>query len=148
MQKTLKMLRWVFSIATVAIVLLLCWQCLDIYLMGNRPENLQAGVYLSPVYSVEVVSKRLAAVTPLLIVYAIIAAVTVFMQLSYGNPWRNTGKTSRYQPRQLNGKAVIIARLAVLSLGVLFIILGLINGGSRDVLVKAINICTECIGLG
>ena len=25
---------------------------------------------------------------------------------------------------------------------------GIANGGMRDVLVKAINICTECIGLG
>lgn len=29
-----------------------------------------------------------------------------------------------------------------------FIVLGVMNGGLRDVLVKAINICTECIGLG
>ena len=28
------------------------------------------------------------------------------------------------------------------------IALGVLNGGMRDVLVKAINICTECIGLG
>ena len=29
-----------------------------------------------------------------------------------------------------------------------FILLGILNGSARDVLVKAINICTECIGLG
>lgn len=29
-----------------------------------------------------------------------------------------------------------------------FIVLGVMNGGLYDVLVKAINICTECIGLG
>ena len=28
------------------------------------------------------------------------------------------------------------------------IVCGIANGGMRDVLVKAINICTECIGLG
>ncbi len=28
------------------------------------------------------------------------------------------------------------------------IALGVLNGGMRDVLIKAINICTECIGLG
>lgn len=33
-------------------------------------------------------------------------------------------------------------------LAVLLIGLGIINGGLWDVLVKAINICTECIGLG
>ena len=36
--------------------------------------------------------------------------------------------------------------IALLALG--FIVLGLINGQARDVLNKAINICTECLGLG
>jgi len=33
-------------------------------------------------------------------------------------------------------------------LSVVLIVLGIANGGLWDVLVKAINICTECIGLG
>ena len=41
-----------------------------------------------------------------------------------------------------------LARWILLALAGLFIILGVINGGANDVLVKAINICTECIGLG
>ena len=28
------------------------------------------------------------------------------------------------------------------------LVAGVLNGGMRDVLVKAVNICTECIGLG
>lgn len=39
-------------------------------------------------------------------------------------------------------------RGVMLALGVLFIILGVRNGGMADVLGKAIRICTECIGLG
>ncbi len=31
---------------------------------------------------------------------------------------------------------------------VVFVILGILNGGLNDVLVKAIRICSECIGLG
>ena len=41
-----------------------------------------------------------------------------------------------------------IIRLAILAVSVAFIIVGVFNGGMRDVLIKAINICTECIGLG
>ena len=33
-------------------------------------------------------------------------------------------------------------------LGVTFLVLGIFNEGVQDVLIKAINICTECIGLG
>ena len=39
-------------------------------------------------------------------------------------------------------------RLAVFVLAVTFIGLGIANGGAQSVLIKAINICTECIGLG
>ena len=39
-------------------------------------------------------------------------------------------------------------RIAVLAVGILFVVLGVINGGMDDVLGKAIRICTECIGLG
>lgn len=39
-------------------------------------------------------------------------------------------------------------RGCVFVLAIVFIILGIVNGGANDVLVKAINICTECIGLG
>ena len=134
MQKSLKILRWVFSAATAGIVLLLCWQCLDIYLVGNRPENINAGVYLSPVY--------------LLAIYALLAAVTVIAHLLWGKPQRITGKIRPCPPREQSEKTVNIARLSILCLGVLFIVLGVMNGGARDVLVKAINICTECIGLG
>lgn len=39
-------------------------------------------------------------------------------------------------------------RGAIFVIAVVFIIVGIVNGGAHDVLVKAINICTECIGLG
>ncbi len=39
-------------------------------------------------------------------------------------------------------------RIAFIGCAVLFIVLGIVNGGMGDVLVKAVNICAECIGLG
>ncbi|MBQ1410176.1 MAG: thioredoxin [Oscillospiraceae bacterium] len=32
--------------------------------------------------------------------------------------------------------------------GILLVVLGVLNGGARDVLAKAVKICSECIGLG
>ncbi len=43
---------------------------------------------------------------------------------------------------------LLIIRIAVFVIAVVFIVLGILNGGMADVLGKAINICTECIGLG
>lgn len=39
-------------------------------------------------------------------------------------------------------------RWAVMVLAVVFIIAGIFNGSAKDVLTKAVKICTECIGLG
>ena len=39
-------------------------------------------------------------------------------------------------------------RNAILAAAIILIVYGLLNGGTIDVLTKAINICTECIGLG
>ena len=38
--------------------------------------------------------------------------------------------------------------IVLFSFALLFNLIGIINGGMKDVLIKAINICTECIGLG
>ncbi len=46
------------------------------------------------------------------------------------------------------GHAKLIVRLAVIAIGITFVILGVSNGGMADVLGKAVRICTECIGLG
>jgi len=39
-------------------------------------------------------------------------------------------------------------RNAILVAAIIFAVYGFLNGGTIDVLAKAINICTECIGLG
>ncbi len=44
---------------------------------------------------------------------------------------------------------VLGARIAVAVLGIIFVILGILNGGAQiDVFTKAIYICLECIGVG
>ncbi len=45
-------------------------------------------------------------------------------------------------------KFVFAVRCAILMIGLGLAILGIVTGGMADVLAKAINICTECIGLG
>ena len=45
-------------------------------------------------------------------------------------------------------KALCWVRWAILCVGVVCLIVGFVNGGTEDVLTKAVNICTECVGLG
>ena len=60
-------------------------------------------------------------------------------------------KAPKRQPepaKAQNMKARNIARAALYAAAVVMLVAGVLNGGMRDVLVKAVNICTECIGLG
>ena len=41
-----------------------------------------------------------------------------------------------------------IVQMSLVVLGLFFLVLGVVNGSALDVLIKAISICTECVGLG
>ena len=47
-----------------------------------------------------------------------------------------------------SGRVLLALRIALPVVAIVFIVLGVLNGGMNDVLEKAIRICTECIGLG
>ena len=46
------------------------------------------------------------------------------------------------------GRGLLAVRCVLLCAGIALLIYGFIAGGTNDVLTKAINICTECVGLG
>lgn len=254
MAKHMQVARWVMTLATIFILLLLAWQCIDIYLEGNSPSNLaDNGVHLSPVFSAEIVGARLRPILPLLAVYVLLVLGALIVQSVAGadRGWVSVSPENRLRlvkarmdvlpgeaetlERQrrsirltaaaavlvcavpclvylLNGAnftswelesvmgrmllhvapwvaaafAVAVAasfacgrsaerelaalkghvgqakpekpasrrrplgalRACLYTVAVVFIVLGVMNGGLHDVLVKAINICTECIGLG
>lgn len=53
------------------------------------------------------------------------------------------------QPKTFgNGVFVAVTRYVVLGLALCLVVWGLVSGGWQDVLTKAVNICTECVGLG
>lgn len=45
-------------------------------------------------------------------------------------------------------KGVWLYRAAIFAVALVLLIVGICNGGMKEVFVKAINICTQCIGLG
>ena len=51
-------------------------------------------------------------------------------------------------PKAHGNRSTNILRFAILAVGVLLVILGACNEGTADILTKAVNICTECVGLG
>ena len=51
-------------------------------------------------------------------------------------------------PKMRSNRVANIVRTALLIIGALLVILGACNEGTADILTKAVNICTECVGLG
>jgi hypothetical protein len=45
-------------------------------------------------------------------------------------------------------KVLNITKWALLGIGIAILVFGFVTGGTSDVLTKAVNLCTECIGLG
>ena len=86
--------------------------------------------------------------------YVIVLNKSAQQQLPYLK--RLTKGVNSPQPRKLNKFNSVIKhkyfilgiRIAVACIGVAFVIAGICNGSVREVFYKAINICTECIGLG
>ncbi|MBQ7656641.1 MAG: thioredoxin [Clostridia bacterium] len=52
------------------------------------------------------------------------------------------------EKKKENPKKQTVLRVAFLIAALVFIALGALNGSLMDVLAKAINLCSECIGLG
>ena len=51
-------------------------------------------------------------------------------------------------PKACRNRGVNIARIVILAAAVVLVVLGACNEGTKDILTKAVNICTECVGLG
>lgn len=245
-------LRYLISAATVLLLILLAWQCLDIYITGNGPANLDGyGLHIENVYRAEDVGLRLKSLGIWAGLYVLllagdalwlpagkpalpgmepdnqlrlmkkkfsslpeeaqkqealrkkiqlgtVAAVSLCALLALGYllnrenfvswdletvmgqmllhtlPWavaafavliaaafacrrsveteiqllRGFSTDGTPDPVLPRKSPVGIIRAVLYLLAVVFVVLGIQNGGMRDVLVKAINICTECIGLG
>jgi len=58
------------------------------------------------------------------------------------------GEVQAAAPKKSCGCRKFPVSIVVLVLAVILLVYGFLNGGTADVLTKAINICTECVGLG
>ena len=59
-----------------------------------------------------------------------------------------SAKPAEAKPVDKGGFPVTAVRYGLLAVGLFLLVYGFATGGIADVLTKAVNICTECIGLG
>lgn len=139
--KLFRILKIITAVLAVASALLLILTAAGIYItrgvMGSGED----------VFTREVVAENFASIAPVIWAFAASAAVTGIFSL-FCTEKRTFPRPSKVDNSAPGGRSVKAVRCAVLALAAVLIVLGIANGGMKDVLIKAIKICTECVGLG
>lgn len=128
---------------------------------SNNAMMLEMFKFVGPLVLLALIAAIAAVVTTNLSVKHELATVKGLVAAGKGKPVRTDlnnpveafiMRTGEKTQAVLTKKTRFIIRVTVTSalavLGITFVILGIFNDGVRDVLEKAIKICTECIGLG
>ena len=132
------------SVICILLAFLFAAGAISIWLDGSVR---QADDPLEVIYTPENVAKKLAVAGPLLFaaIGMTLAGILLGVKDSKAEK-RDTKDRPVWHKSQLKNLALI--RTALLAAAAGFIIAGIINGSATDMLIKAIKICTECVGLG
>ena len=128
----------------VALALLLAIGAIGIYAEGSarRAED-----PLENIYTAEIVSEKLDRLAPVIFIAVGLLVLGIILGARDPSADRPAKADGPVRPRGEPKHRLLIQTVIVVA-AVALIILGILNGSAGDVLVKAINICSECIGLG
>ena len=112
---------------------------------------------MESIYTPEIVGEKLASAAPLF--FTGLGLLLAGLVLGVGDD--NAEKPAKAHPEKKKAagmastqgaggraKKRAIGQVVLIAVAVILIIAGIFNGSARDVLYKAITICTECVGLG
>ena len=103
------------------------------------------------IYSREIVKKGLGHFLFPLVLLVVLVLLAVRWHIPEKKHTLKTFTKRNFIPQQAAYKKKrlpVKVYMLIYLLGLILIIAGVCNGGLNDVLIKAANICTECIGLG
>lgn len=144
------------GIVCVIAALMLCLGAAGIYREGI--DQIRAGGdELAWIYTPERITAHLMPVLPFLALSIALTAASMIIGIKNSEDMplpsiqgRNTHALPKPQyPSFKNCQRTVFAvRLIIVLLSAAMILGGILNGSMRDVLVKAVNLCMECVGLG
>ena len=142
---------YLITVAAVCILLasLLCAAAVSICMEGLARK---AEDPLAAIYTPEIVAEKLRLIAPLFAVFILLLPAGLLPGIREKRKDRPAGRDLPYHaggtgsPDAAGKKKAFQAAIVVIAAAL--IIAGIFNGSARDVLIKAITICTECIGLG
>ncbi len=131
------------SVLCILLAVLLIAAVIGIYREGAaaKTENVLAWIF-----SREKIAESFRLIRPLFYITVGVSAVGLILGVRDENGLKPVQGGRIRNPVPLSrGK---ILRIVLLIAAVCLLAAGMCNGSARDVLGKAVNICTECIGLG
>ena len=150
--KRTRLFRFLAGALTVLLCAALCCSVLLLYRQG-LDRRAASGSLTAPIFTREAAAQRLLWLSPLAVLWAASLLMAAVSGASDAGEKRRAGSQedlghplSRIGIPDAKNKRLLRLALYVLAAGLTAG--GILNGGLHDVLVKAIHICTECIGLG
>ena len=137
-----KRIHLIYSIALSAALVItgicLCVACLGSYLSGEQPFSREAVA----------AAFRYIAV-PVYLCIALVIGGLILDAVYPAQAQKKSGKkTAPSSVPAIKARTLLYLRLALLCVGIGIFVYGFFAGGTADVMTKAVNICTECVGLG
>ncbi|MBP3912854.1 MAG: hypothetical protein J6D14_00395 [Lachnospiraceae bacterium] len=107
-----------------------------------------AGHPSDPIFTREKAGQALMTVLPLFCISAVMTIIGLVKGIKDVETKAVRTEMSIQHTSPEAAKRRILVRRILLAAAIVFVVLGMFNGSMKDVLVKAIKICSECIGLG
>ena len=102
---------------------------------------------MESIYTPENVTEKLGMAVPFVLAAAGFLAAGLVLGVKDVKAEKPKGPGKAVRPKA-EGKSGRILQAVIIIAAIVFIFMGVLNGSARDVLIKAITICSECIGLG
>ncbi len=132
------------TIVCILLTLMLSLSAVRLYREGTARK---AQNPLESIYTPENVADALAPAVPLFLIFAGLQIAGLVLGVKNEDS-EQPARGSRIRCEQTALKRPALLQAVIVVVAVILIIAGISNGGARDVLVKAVTICSECIGLG
>lgn len=134
-----------YSFSAAVFLLVLVYMC---FFAKFTTESLNSDIIAALAFALPMSAVALGIHIPRLYVAESSASKELDMMRAYVKE-NNVPVVKKSEPKAKKKVSLaLIARCVVIIAAVVFIVLGITNGGMSDVWGKAVNICTECIGLG
>jgi len=130
------------SALCILLAVLLAVSAIGIYREGSAAKTANP---LAWIFTPEAVGAQLRPIAVLLLAVIGMTAVGLALRI---RPEGGRSAKAAYVDNKRSVAGAKTWRIVLLSLALLLVLAGIVNGGARDVFGKAVKICTECVGLG